>query len=794
MKYSISVLLLSIYTISSWAQLPYYGDGMIYRIESNVISNYNPNLPASPTNPVNNTASLAFTFTPSGLAVGENMFSNDGTYTFYVANSQTNTYFYYDLTTNSWVNTGHSYGASSAVNPGMGGGIMYSLVGGSGQIWKYDFTGPATLLTTITDFNGGGPYDVVADCVGNFYLLKTSVSGSGQWMRQYDPNGNLLHEWSLVGANSATAGGGFAIVADTVYWHNGGNLTTALLNANTVDVINIQSFPQSSDYANIPIGAGPVVGFSDSLFVCQAGSINVVPSSTDNLSWTVSNNNASVTQNSDLNLTVDFIGSFSLYLDAFSACSQDNTIKDTLEVFLIEHQVSLADTIEINGCGTYSTMISSGITTLPSFIDKDLVWTTSHGVVTSGQGSNQIEVQMYESGYVYLSINTAPHHGGCIYKDSIYVLVTDYSIDTDFEYEVIQECNYATLQLNSSVSTLHFPSITHNYLWDFGNGLTSSQYPYVDNDYYESGYYYVSLNIENQYCNKSETKIIYINFPTSDTSTYTELVCAADMPFSFYGHVYEDYGTYESVLKNVDNCDSVVNLRLFEADTYNITIEESICPGTEFIFGGNILTQPGIYTEEFISKYGCDSVVTLYLNVNDFTLKLDSYPNPSYEGELVTFQLTGNQYFDVDSWTPIQYFPYQNRTLQKVIFENEGVYTIEVNGTSDIGCESSVSKTIQVLPIDPSVLLPSAFTPNGDGLNDFFSPKFLIERGYVLEEFSIYNRFGQRIFEGSGSTNIEWDGSYMGEPCEMGVYIYVIKVTFSNGVTKQFKGDISLIR
>lgn len=785
------LFLLFIPTFSN-AQLPFYGDGLIYRLNSNVISNFDPNQPLSATNPINNTASLALNVSISGLAVGENMFANDGSYTFYACNTQSNTYYYYDGGNDTWVNTGHSYGNGSAVNPGMGGGIIYNLVGFSGEIWRYDFTGPATLLTTITDFNGGGPYDLVVDCLGNFYILKLSVSGSGQWLRKYDPTGALDHQWSLVGAANSSAGGGFAIIGDTVYWHSG-SLVTAIMDANTVQVISDVTFQSSEDYANIPLGAGPLSGFHDTIFVCEPGNIEVMPTSIENLTWQVSNSNAVVSVNNDQSLSIDFTGSFKLYLEGFSACAQGNNIQDTLEVFLVEHQVTLADTLKVNGCGEYIADINSVINTSPTFIDRDILWSTAHGTITSGQGSNQPVVQMSESGYVYLTITTGPDHGNCTYEDSIYVLVTDYSINPNFDYEVIPQCNSAILKLTNN-SVLSNPNTNHNFIWNFGDGTTSTQIPTVEHEYFETGFYTINLNISNQFCEKTNAQVVYITFPRTDTVNYTELVCADNMPFDFFGDIYEDYGMYTSILTNSEGCDSVVHLRLIEADTYDIYFTESICPGTEYRFGNKVLSESGIYSEQFVSRYGCDSLVTLELNVNDFELKLDAYPNPSYVGELVTFQLTANQDFTIDAWKPEWYFPYVNRTQQKVTFGEEGNYTIQVEGTSDIGCKAEVSKTIQVLPIDPTVLLPNAFSPNGDGLNDFFSPGILMERGYVVEDFSVYNRMGQLVFNAGGSINKGWDGTYLGEDCDLGVYVYVIKVRFINGMIQSFKGDVTLIR
>jgi len=90
--------------------------------------------------------------------------------------------------------------------------------------------------------------------------------------------------------------------------------------------------------------------------------------------------------------------------------------------------------------------------------------------------------------------------------------------------------------------------------------------------------------------------------------------------------------------------------------------------------------------------------------------------------------------------------------------------------------------------------LTNAFTPNGDGLNDAFESQLLIARKYKIENFSIYNRYGQEVFNTRGTRARAWDGTYKGEPCEMDTYMYVISVKFTNGKSYEFKGDVHLIR
>ncbi len=82
--------------------------------------------------------------------------------------------------------------------------------------------------------------------------------------------------------------------------------------------------------------------------------------------------------------------------------------------------------------------------------------------------------------------------------------------------------------------------------------------------------------------------------------------------------------------------------------------------------------------------------------------------------------------------------------------------------------------------------LPNAFSPNGDGLNDFFDYYSLFitteqHQGYNDYDIKINNRWGDQVFE-SNNMNLPWDGTYKNTPAPFGVYLYKIK--FTDGTEK----------
>lgn len=88
--------------------------------------------------------------------------------------------------------------------------------------------------------------------------------------------------------------------------------------------------------------------------------------------------------------------------------------------------------------------------------------------------------------------------------------------------------------------------------------------------------------------------------------------------------------------------------------------------------------------------------------------------------------------------------------------------------------------------------VPTGFTPNGDGLNDFFRPlgaaKFTTEY-----EMTIWSRWGEEVFR-STTPETAWDGNYKGQPAITGVYAYIIKYKNVFGESKLLKGNVTLSR
>jgi len=123
----------------------------------------------------------------------------------------------------------------------------------------------------------------------------------------------------------------------------------------------------------------------------------------------------------------------------------------------------------------------------------------------------------------------------------------------------------------------------------------------------------------------------------------------------------------------------------------------------------------------------------------------------------------------------------------------EGTYWVKV--TDSYGCSASDTVTLVICPA--ALYIPSAFSPNSDGLNDVFRARY--SNIDVLKNYKmlIYNRWGQLLFE-ANDINLGWDGNFKGTPCPSGVYTYVIKFDKPVGKTisqkNPYRGMVTLVR
>jgi len=267
-------------------------------------------------------------------------------------------------------------------------------------------------------------------------------------------------------------------------------------------------------------------------------------------------------------------------------------------------------------------------------------------------------------------------------------------------------------------------------------------------------------------------------------------ICDGQSTTLSWGLVVSTSGVYSDTLKYIAGCDSLIkNVHVHVTIPVSESIERFVCPGQTYkLPSGTVVSTSGIYYDTLRTSIGCDSIFT--------SLTLLSAPPPSIQlskSNDVTCSLgvsklkaTGGTKY---SWSPVESLSNANSANPGASPAITTVYHVIV--TTAQGCIGNDSITVNVSK-DPSnnILVPNAFTPNNDGLNDCFGVRFLGQISNL--KFSIYNRWGNRVFYTSNSSEC-WDGTYKREKLKSDVYVYQISGTGLCGEISK-TGTVVLIR
>lgn len=213
------------------------------------------------------------------------------------------------------------------------------------------------------------------------------------------------------------------------------------------------------------------------------------------------------------------------------------------------------------------------------------------------------------------------------------------------------------------------------------------------------------------------------------------------------------------------------------------------------IDGKEIPTAPVVYTSQadtfrwyFVEQYK----VCVSPNV-PATVVVNSVPDARITslfkevcyGDKVYLEATGGIAY---KWLPSQIIKNDTGGTYLNVVEPVKV-TVEVTAAN--GCVDSTFENFNTVLQCCNFAYPNAFTPNNDGRNDSWR---VVSYGNMRSfNLVVYNRWGQRVFS-TGDANTRWDGTFDGQPCEMGTYYYLLNAQCLTGPTNTYKGEITLIR
>lgn len=311
------------------------------------------------------------------------------------------------------------------------------------------------------------------------------------------------------------------------------------------------------------------------------------------------------------------------------------------------------------------------------------------------------------------------------------------------------------------------------YHWDFGvpiitNDTSVAQFPSYS--YTDTGIYTLTLIVYSAIplCNDTGTAIVYV-YPSLSGGLVAPNGCL-NTPINFLDASVSTFGD--------------INYWHWTFGDGGSSAQQN--PSHTYINSGNYIVQLIVNTAN-----GCADTVTQTITVfSDPQINISPFDTTIIYGLSTLIIATTDIINGVYSWTPVEGL--NDPTILNPIASPSTTTTYYLTVTSPDGCRSTDSVIVRIVFV-PLVQIPTAFSPNNDGANDFFHPLII---GVVENaDFRIYNRWGELIFQSKDAYSEGWDGKYKGEPQEIGVYVFVFNCNAAvTGDPFSFKGNVTLLR
>ena len=393
-------------------------------------------------------------------------------------------------------------------------------------------------------------------------------------------------------------------------------------------------------------------------------------------------------------------------------------------------QICLNDSFLLQGSGTGTTRW------YPNYLVND-----STALITYAKPINTIKF--------YLKIN----NGYCKNSDSLTVTVNNpIPINAGLNQAI---CEFDTAQLNVTGAS-EVKWMPANYLTDTAS-LTPKAFPIITTNFIVK-----STNVQ---CASFDTIEIKVN-PKPVVNAGNDTIICVGFPFQLNGTVLNGDVFSWSPSNEVNNQNILNPIISLPKSKYYVL---------------NAINTNGNCTASDSIKITLDSVVAkISSNVTDGGIPLNVQFNNA--------SINANTY--LWNFDKLATSTNENPTYT---FENDGIYYVVLNAKSKNGCVDTAMLKITANG-EIKLNIPNVFTPNNDLLNDYFENKVNNMAYLKYLNGTIWNRWGQQIYEYNMPNGKWWDGTYEGNPCAEGVYFYIIEAESKSGKQYKIYGTVTLLR
>ena len=365
----------------------------------------------------------------------------------------------------------------------------------------------------------------------------------------------------------------------------------------------------------------------------------------------------------------------------------------------------------------------------------------------------------------------------CNIKDSAFIKirVTTDSVAVRFNSVRKPPCNSLTFDFtNTSDRLSSIPNFgPKSFVWKWGDGSKDDTIPGfapnpVSHTFPGPGTYNVRLVlIDTNFCNVGDSFAV-INFQVASVIRAGFEATSGCVPLS-------------PLIK--DTSSGAIRYLWVVNDGQQSTLSQ---PAFQFNTPGTYIIKQYIYNDNSCNKVdSAERTIEVYPPP---TAGFVYAPFPSKENEPTRFTSTASP--DVISWNwdfgDSKLSQEKNPTHQ---YTSSGIFNVCQIVTNSRSCRDTICQ-----PVEAIILIlqdvPTAFTPNGDGVNDVF-----LVRGFGITKMTlrVFNRQGLLIFE-TNNQSIGWDGTYKGVPQPMDAYAWTLELEYFSGEKIRRKGDVTLIR
>ena len=344
-------------------------------------------------------------------------------------------------------------------------------------------------------------------------------------------------------------------------------------------------------------------------------------------------------------------------------------------------------------------------------------------------------------------------------------------------------------------------------------------------------------------CDSIINLFLVVGVPTE--SFITEEICESDT-YELYDISENSAGTYQTIIQNALGCDSTINVELSVIEAQTEEVFYSICEGENLEINGEYYFEEGLYDTYLVSQAGCDSTLTINLEVVEqpttfrdvYICKGETFqyagneedregvydyviPNDNQCDSLVTIQLfiiEPNEGVELPYYNTVSYGnsidivpEYMGDGVSNIVWTNtngeqiangpvlENFMTltdthVDLVGVDENGCPVEARAIIDVT-LDIDIFIPTIFTPDSNDDNKTFQI-FGGDTVLGIKEISIFSRWGELVYSASDAgineTYQGWDGYFKGKKVIAGAYAYIIDFEIVTGIIATRTGTVTI--